>query len=217
MSGAVEKLNQKEVAARLGVAPRTVRRLEGRGLPRNPDNTYDWDSVFRWYLEFKKKEAVKRYTAGGDVSYEEARTRREMARARMAEIDLGKEEDRIITREAADATYGEAMDRIRSAIMNMPGRFATQLVQVESVRQAEGILKDVAREILDHLSGPVADAVERDADELPEDFPGRKALMEVGIESVREVAHVDDLEEVHGIGPVTAGKIRDRLEDRDAA
>lgn len=210
-------MNQKEVAARLGVAPRTVRRLEDRGLPRNPDNTYEWDSVFRWYLEFKKKEAVKRYTAGQDVSYDEARARREMARARMAEIDLAKEEDRIITREAADETYGEAMERIRATIMNMPGRFATQLVEIESVRQVEAVLKEVSREILDHLSGPVADAVEGNADEIPEDFPGRSALVEAGIESVREVAHVDDLEGIHGIGPVTAEKIRDHLEDRDAA
>lgn len=212
-----EKLNQQEVAERLGVSPRHVRRLHDEGMPREPDMRYRWDAVLSWYVDRKQQEEVERVAGGQGVEYDEARTRREFARARMAEIELQKEEGRIVTREAHDQAHGEMLDVLRTNLLNMPGRWATDLTGHDSPRQVEAILRRAVGELLDHLSGPVADALEQGGEGLPEDFPGRSALEEAGLESVPDVRRVEDLQEIHGIGPVTAGKIRERLEDANAA
>jgi hypothetical protein len=45
--------------------------------------------------------------------------------------------------------------------------------------------------------------------DLPEDLPGRDALIEAGFKTVAGVLSIDDYDEVPGIGQVTEQKLRD--------
>lgn len=213
MSAAPKReVSQKELAnSVLGLSARQIRNLEDEGLPHRADGRrklYPIPEAVQWYLQHKKRKALERVE---QADYDEAKARREQARARQEEIKLAKEEGRIITREAAEKTYGAALDQVRRELLNMPGRWGAQ-AGFEEPRKGEKFLKGIAREILDHLSGAVADRVAVGGEQdLPEEFPGYGALTEAGVETFSDLLDVDDLEEVHGIGPVTAGKIRDEL------
>lgn len=52
-----------------------------------------------------------------------------------------------------------------------------------------------------------------DTDALPEDFPGLAALEAAGITTYNEVRAVEDLTAIPGIGPATAEKITEALEE----
>lgn len=210
---AIQEVNQKEFAALVGLSARQVRNLEDEGLPHEAEGnrkSYPLPEAVQWYIQRKREEVVREFEK---ADYKQAKARREMARARMAEIDLAKEEGRLISKEVVDQTYGEAMDQVRAALMNMPGRWGAQL-GFDEPRKGEEILKRIARETLDHLSGPAADrvAVGGSSTEIPHDFPGRGPLLEAGIETFSDLLALEELEEVHGIGPVTASEIREELE-----
>lgn len=215
MSG--REVNQKEFAAIIGLTPRRVRDLEDLGLPYRSEGRrkfYPIPDAVQWYIDRKREEDRADVD---ELGAKEAKARRERVRARKAEIELAKIEGDLVTREAADRRYGEILDRIRTTIMNMPGRYGAQM-GFEDPRDGERALQDVRDEVLDHVSGPAADAVEVGASvELPDDFPGRDKLLRSGAETVADVMEMDDLQDVHGIGPVTARAIQEALDDLLAA
>lgn len=49
---------------------------------------------------------------------------------------------------------------------------------------------------------------------LPEDFPGRRILVEAGITTMEAVRAEEDPSRINGIGPVTAAQIRERLGEK---
>ena len=49
-------------------------------------------------------------------------------------------------------------------------------------------------------------------DGLPDDFPGRAQLVAAGLDTMSAVRAHEDLTQVEGIGPATAGKIQEALE-----
>lgn len=53
----------------------------------------------------------------------------------------------------------------------------------------------------------------RKGGQLPEDFPGHNALAEAGIHTHKDLAAVEDLTEIPGIGEVTAAEIEAALAD----
>lgn len=48
-------------------------------------------------------------------------------------------------------------------------------------------------------------------DELPEDFPGRKALIEAGITTLSQVRQLENVTDIPGIGEVKAAQIAEAL------
>lgn len=44
------KLSQKQIASALGESDRTIRNWTKKGMPRNPDKTYDLPAVIKWML-----------------------------------------------------------------------------------------------------------------------------------------------------------------------
>lgn len=71
--GTVAYLSQTEVAERLGITTRQVRKLTRLGMPRAPDRagrgrkgrftTYPWPAVQTWYQAFKDNERAVRAAA----------------------------------------------------------------------------------------------------------------------------------------------------------
>lgn len=208
------EVNQTELSALIGVTTRQIRNLEHRGLPHRAEKNqklYPVPDAIQWYIDRKRDEVLSEIQ---DLDLKQAKARREAARARMAEIELAREEGDLISREAVEVSFGDEMlDRIRAALLNMPGRWGPQM-GFDDPRRGEAALKEIAAEILEHLSGAAADDVAIGAsDDLPEDLPGRSQLEEAGIETLAELLRVDDLQDIHGIGPVTEQEIEARLSD----
>lgn len=213
--------NQQEFSALIGRSARRIRQMHAHGIPHKKDGhqvLYPLPEAINWWIQRKRDEVLNQVER---VDHQEAKARREAARARKEEIELEKRLGSLLTRDAHDGPLGEMLDLVRSTLMNAPGRYGALFVGLDDPRDAEKRIKEMVLEVLDHLSGPAADELEvGGAKELPEDFPARDKLLAAGVETYADLLAVDDLQDIHGIGPVTEKKILDALdggEGRDAA
>lgn len=211
------EVSQSEFARTVGLTTRQIRNLELEGLPHRAEGARKYYSIpeaVEWYIR-RKEDAARAEFDFGD--YERARARHEAARARLAEIQVAKEEGQLIPVEVVETIYGERMlDVLRSGILNMPGRWGAQVVGLESPREGEALLKRIAAELLEEFSGAAAADLEADDTPIPDGFPGARALRAAGIETMTDLLDVEDLLAIPGIGRATEGRIRRAL-DGDAA
>lgn len=211
------ELNQTELAAHLGLTTRQIRNLEAEGLPHRAEGNRKWYPIpeaIQWYIEWKRQEVLRDIEK---VDFKKPRARKMAAEARMAEIELAKEEGRLLPREVLDETYGRMLDLVRRGLLNMPGRWASHFSPLPP-RKAEAIIRRAVAEQLEELSSMSAH-LQADAGDLPDDFPGVKRLREAGVESFGDLLRTEDLQEIDGIGPKTEQRILDALEEKgfDAA
>lgn len=164
------EVTQKQLAEIFDVHPRTIRRWTRSGMPSlgsGPDRTYRTEDCISWRVETQAenlRQAVRE--TGDDVPPEKVSSARyEAAKADMKELALAREREDIMTREGFEAVVGALLDRIRQELQRIPGRWGAQAVGIENPRQGEAFLKKVVREVLERLSGPVADDLEG---EIPE-------------------------------------------------
>lgn len=215
--------SQRQLAALLNLTTQQVRNLEDKGIPHRAEGRqkfYPLPDAITWYVDFKVADAIARRGGNGAEKFEDARSRREQARARMAELQVARQEGNLLPREVVDEAYGKLLEVLRAGILNMPGRWASQLLGLKKPREAEAALKRIAAELLEDFAGPVADELEREGEAIPEDCPGRELLAAAGITTLaelEELGDVDELRRVKGIGAATARKIHEWLEGRVAA
>lgn len=208
------EVNQTQLAQALRLSTQQIRNLEREGLPvsraKGRQKFYLLADAIAWYLERKKAEVR---AAVEPTDFNSARARRERARARLAEMEVAKEEGRLIPRDVVEEIYGtKLMDVLRSGILNMPGRWGAQIVGLRSPREGESVLKRVASELLEEFSGSAADEIlEEESAELPEDFPGHRYLVASGVETMSDLLGLEDLTSVKGIGKARAREIMQRL------
>ncbi|MCK9494144.1 MAG: helix-hairpin-helix domain-containing protein [Dehalococcoidia bacterium] len=211
------EVSQVELARTIGLTTRQIRNLELEGMPHRADGArkyYPVPGALDWYIR-RKEEAARAEFDFGD--FERARARHEAARARLAEIQVAKEEGQLIPVEVVESVYGERMlDVLRSGILNMPGRWGAQIVGLDSPRQGEAALKRIGAELLEAFSGAAAAEIEADDTPIPDDFPGVRALRAAGLETMTDLLEVEELRAIPGIGPATESRIRRAL-DGDAA
>jgi phage terminase Nu1 subunit (DNA packaging protein) len=213
----MKEVSQEGLAEIIGLSTRQIRNLEKDGIPHRAEGMrkfYPIPAAVQWYMKRKQDEAM---ASLGEIDYHEARARREQARARMAEIEVAKAEGRLVERDVVHAVYGgKVLDVLRAGILNVPGRWASQVVGLESPREAEAILKRVSAELLEEFAGPVADGLESGGSSLPDECPEVDRLRAAGIETMSDLMGVDDLKSLPGIGAVTERRILEWLEG-DAA
>lgn len=209
----IREVSQAELARILPLTTRQIHNLESQGLPHRAEGRlkfYPLPEAVDWYVRYREQLAREEFEV---TDYEKARARREAARARLAEIEVAKEEGRLIPQDVVEQVYGrEMLEPLRRAINSMSGRWGAQIVGIASAREGEAALKRIGAELLEFFSGPVADHIEAgETALLPPDFPGRAALLEAGIETISDLLGVDDLRSIPGIGPATERKIKAAL------
>src|SRR5690606_34594384 len=113
-----------ELARVLGCSVRTIQRWAADGLDaaRVPgEATYSIPAAVAWRRERDRAELLESFTVD---DFEIARTRRELARARLAEMEVATREGQLIPREVVERVYGDRLlDVLRSGVLNMPGRW----------------------------------------------------------------------------------------------
>lgn len=215
-------VNQTQLAEILGVSTRQIRRWQDAGLPYSGDRTsrtYDTTEVVRWLLDRERErireEAVEAEDGEALPTKAESKRRREAIRAKKAALDLAERQGRMVGRDTFREVLGEVLDGLRHVILQLPGRWAPRVVGIQSIREAEARLRELARELLAHLSGALPDVIEAraPAGPLPDDFPGASELRAAGVASIARVLEVDDLTSIDGVGPATAEAIQDRLRE----
>lgn len=148
-----EALTQREAARRLAITPKQLRRLtKQHGAPRNDDGSYPWPEVADWYKGFKQDEVLRRRGIDlEDMSYEQARARKEAAKAAQEELDLMERREQLIPLDVHVDRIADVAQQIRSRLMNLPGRYARELASAEDPEEATRLIEQGVRECLEEL------------------------------------------------------------------
>jgi phage terminase Nu1 subunit (DNA packaging protein) len=159
-------LKRKEAKQALGDMPeRSFARWVAKGLPRKGDGgqeRYPWPEIHRWMLEHARQEGRESVRP---ADYEDAKARKAMAEAELAELDLAQQRHELMTVEVAEKTLGEAFQRIRGQLLALPRRLAPDVVGVQTLPEANARLTKAIAEVLEELADgkDVPDGEEVDA------------------------------------------------------
>jgi phage terminase Nu1 subunit (DNA packaging protein) len=86
------------------------------------------------------------------VSQNEARRRKEIALARLREMEVAEKEGRLVPADAVTSTWSTIAGKIRDAVLRIPDKCAPALAAVQDAREARGILQAECEAILRTLS-----------------------------------------------------------------
>lgn len=133
-----------------------LRRIEDGTIPRNPDKTIP----LRAGLEAAKKllqneaDAIAKSSKSVDSIelFNDARARKEDALASIKKIELEQLEGSVITVAEAEDDARLVASKLRQFCIAMPTRYAG-LLENRSQREAEGVLQDIANELLEAIHG----------------------------------------------------------------
>jgi hypothetical protein len=96
---------------------------------------------------------------GGDESrnpFVEAKARAELARARKIELQVARDEGKLIDREAVAGTGEAIIAHARAAILSLGHRVAPQLIGKTDIREIATIIEGEARIVLKGIADPDA-------------------------------------------------------------
>jgi phage terminase Nu1 subunit (DNA packaging protein) len=166
---AEEHVLQKELASRLSITPREVYNLVQKGMPRRVRNgkvDYPAARCVQWYIQYKVESTKK--PVDDDKSKKKDLLERQLeAEVRLAELELAREEGRTVTVEYMEAQLEGILQRLRSKLLNIPGKYAPMLVGLRTMAEAQAKLEPIVAEAMSALaeSGEDADLDHDDADD----------------------------------------------------
>lgn len=144
---AEDTVGPSELADALGVSERQVYRLHQLGMPKKGRGEYPLVRCCVWYREHVLSPAEN----GEGPDLDEARLRKERAKAREAERKLSRRRREVVPSEIAEDVWSEANEWIRDTTLSRAPRMAEALKGVDGPREAEGALKDEVRDLLTEL------------------------------------------------------------------
>ena len=148
-------LSKIDLAAALGVSTQTLDQWLGRGMPYvskpgtgSRSYRFDLSAVVRWRLDYERAQAD---ASTEETDLEEAKRRRAVADAKLAELTLGREEGRLLLREDVDAAVVGAFARVRARMLAIPTKVAP-IVHGRSTAEAAEEIRRAIYEALAELS-----------------------------------------------------------------
>lgn len=140
----------KQVAALLDLTPRRVQQLVADGTLPGPVSrgSYDLVGCVHGYVRWLREQADGKKA---DSARSDWLTRKTAAQARLAELEVEREQGRLISIDDVDRMLSEPLERVRAKILNMPSRYARQIVGAKTVPQAAKKLQGLAEEIMEDL------------------------------------------------------------------
>lgn len=218
MSAPERMVSQRELAELVGLTTRQIRNLEGRGLPVRAEGNrklYPVPDAVRWYVDAKAREAAE---AAESTPYDEALARKTLADARIQERKLAELDGALVPMALHRQVLTRVAERVAARLRNLPGEWAPRIVGIGSPREAVPVLQSMANSILEDMAGGAEDMV-RDPrqEEIPEDFPAAVQLRAAGVELLGELADMEDITELPGIGRSRSRAIRTELVRRGLA
>lgn len=158
-------VNQTELARMFQVTTRTVQRWGERGLPRQGEGRtakYPLERCIAWVRERDREEALE---AARPKDLEEARLRKAIADAELAEYEVAERRSQTMTVEHFDDLVGSAMRRMDAQLRTLPRRVAPELVGLTTVKAFRAALDTAVGQVRAELyeARDVQDADEVDA------------------------------------------------------
>jgi len=185
----VKAMSQAAIGRALGLAPATMTKLKGQGMPVDSvESARAWRTA-RQNIAARKPEptprpvvdhpgASDRSRLGGDVlreiiranevkfdgsemdeAHAEARTRREIAEANIAEIKEAELSGKFIEKTAVDRAIFEAARGLRDGMTNCSRRLAAEVATLTTPTECEEIIAKELRHLLDAFSRQLAQKI----------------------------------------------------------
>ena len=157
--------NGEQTAELLGISTKWLRELAQRGVLPRANGAYPWPAVrvaFNSYLEGK--------TEGQPEALKVARARLVEIQRKIAELDLGQKRGELVPIDEIRREVGERLERIRTRLLNAPGKYATQWSACKDYPEAQRQLEQIMLEVL----AEVRSAFVSDRDERPPRKPATK-------------------------------------------
>ena len=88
---------------------------------------------------------------GARTGLNDARARKEAALARLRELDLAEREGRLLPIESHTKILAAIIGELRARIVASPGKYATRIVGLHGVAQAQTVLEDMFNDLLSVL------------------------------------------------------------------
>lgn len=157
-----EWLNQRELAARLGVTTRQVSNLTAEGMDSRVIGNrreYPWPKSLHWYIDFK----IRTMSPSSVV---ESQARKLAAEALITEIELAEKRRQVVPMDVCEAMGGEMADALRAILINAPSTYALDLERAGVPSEAaESVMEKLATDLTEALRGAVERVTLPDADE----------------------------------------------------
>lgn len=139
------------IAEALGVSERQVYRYHQMGMPKAGRGQYPLLRCCIWF----RRHILAPAENGNAPDLDEARLRKERAKAREAERRLSRRRQEVMPAEVIQNVTREANGWIRETVLKRAPEIAEALEGVEGPRKAEVALKGEVRELLEELQqGP---------------------------------------------------------------
>ena len=146
-------ITRSEARAALGgISEAAFTRLLQAGLPRKGDGKsarYDAQRIVRWHADWKFEQGRQSVQP---KDYEDAKARKMIAEAELAELDVAIRRGELMTVEEGRKVIAQFQDRTVSALKAFPTRHAHTLVGIQTLPEAEARARLVASEIISGLA-----------------------------------------------------------------
>jgi len=195
-----------ELSEWLNITPRRIQQLVQEGaLPREARGRYPLKASVAAYTRYQDNQ-IMRTGASGELGEERLLAAR--LERRRKELEFEEAQGRVITTEHHEEVLGRAFAIVRANIRSLPGALAPRLAGIDDPREIQRILVPA---LDDALRSIVAEGERLGNQELPDDLPGRRALIDGGVTTITDAMAHPDLTLVKGIGARTAARIRAAL------
>lgn len=154
-----KEVTQQELAAILGRTTRQIRYLDAAGIPHRRVNgrekRYPLPDAVDWYYrrQYEQREEP--------TSLDDARRRKLVAEAEIAEYDLAEKRGDMFTGDYLDRQLRGMLHVVSAAARRLPNRWAEDVVGLDTVEAAESKLEAMADSFLEELAeldlGPLDD------------------------------------------------------------
>lgn len=146
MAAPFEVARQK-LANLFGVDVRTIKNLVDEGMPKRARGRFDLAVCVPWYLE-RERERARGNKGLNDLDL--ARQRKTVAEARLAELNLAKEEAHLIPMEMHTKRLTERLDEVAGALKSL-GRYHADVKAAVTDDAADRLLDRMSDETLAQL------------------------------------------------------------------
>ena len=147
----------KTISEILDLTHRRVRQLVVDGiLPKNSERgRYELIPTVRAYIHWLRDRSLygeAKAQKENVISLDEARRRKLTAEAELAELDLSKEQGKVVAIEETEISWTEVLGAVRSKILSLPTTMAAQVAVETDQKIVKELLTNAVEQALTELS-----------------------------------------------------------------
>lgn len=153
------EVNQKELAAIIGITPRRIRELRQEGFFETIPGSkkYDLAKCVQEYIEYKIKAEVK---IGKSLDKEEAQAKHENIKMEISILKLRRLKRELHEAKDVENFLSNMLINFKNKLLSIPSKVSVQIVGEQDINKIIGVLNKEVMETLEELSEYNPDEIE---------------------------------------------------------